>query len=442
MKAVKRILAFLQNDIYYYLCLGLIVLAYDLNLGLNIFLYVLFIINLGANIRKESVLYTFFALVFFEVQVHSDLVLSGWMFTSLVQVYYIVFAVRVIIDVCKKSKYKLDVIAILLALWFAATAVRYQTDFSSGVVFMVKNAAVVLYILFYLKANVERNRALGGLLGVIALFTLFAGVYALTRSIYWDNRLCSTIHDPNYSAMFYGLGLFASLGATLFKKWLKIVISVCLSGLLLFTMSITGIFLTGIILVVYFLMTKGIKRVAIVVGILVALLAGILLMPTREGTAFYNLQNRINKFYVIDESDYTLVGHDDYTKTQLYLNYITNNRYYLTQAYKETFSKLPTEEKLFGGNNVMTGEYRDQLVAQYSTVSHNSYIDMAFMVGLVFTAVLILLILLRMGQLIKEYRKSRSRQVLCLLLLKAVVIIFGLTISYFPYRYFIVFMLL
>ncbi len=442
MKTVKKILAFLQNDIYFFVSLGLIVLTYDLNTGLNIALYFIFAINLGANLCKENFLYTFFALVFFETQVHSDLILADWMYTSLVQVYYVAFAVRVMVDIFKKTKYKLDIIAILTALWFIATAVRYQTDFSSGVMFMVKNCFVVLYILFYLKANVERNRAVGGILSVIAIFALLAGVYALTRSIYWDNRLCSTIHDPNYSAMFFGIGLFASFGATLFKKWFLVAVSVALAIMLLLTMSITGIFLTGIILIIYFLITQGFKRVAIVAGILIALLAGILLMPTKDGTTFYNLQNRVNKFYVIDENDYTLVGHDDYTKTQLYINYITNNRYYLVQGYSKTFGELPAEQKLFGGNNVMTGEYRDELVNEFSTVSHNSYIDMAFMVGLVFTALLIIIILLRMIQLVKEYRETRAKPILSLLLIKAVVIVFGLTISYFPYRYYIVFMML
>lgn len=442
MKALKRILICLQNDIYYYLSLGLIVLAYDLGLGINIALYFLFIINLGVNIRQDRFLYTFFALVLFEVQVHSDLVLSGWMFTSLVQVYYVVFAVRVVLDIFSKPKYKLDILAVLMALWFAATAVRYQTNFSSGVIFMVKNGAVVLYILFYLKANRTRDQAVGGALSVLTLFILFAGVYALTHSVYWDNRLCSTVHDPNYSAMFYGAGIFASFGATLFKKWLRITLSAALAVLLLLTMSLTGIFLTGIILIVYFLVTKGIKRVAIVAGVLAVVVASILLVPTREGTTVHNLQNRVSKFYVIDENDYTLAGHEDYTQTQLYLNYITNNRYYLVQSYSQAFRELPAEERLFGGNNVMTGPFREAMTKRFSTVSHNSYIDMAYMVGLVFTALLIFLIILRMVQQIKAYHKTRSRQELSLILFKAVVLAFGLTISYFPYRYYIVFIML
>ncbi|MEX1308431.1 MAG: hypothetical protein AB1Z19_07880 [Eubacteriales bacterium] len=442
MKTLKRILSSLQNDIYYFLSLGLIVLTYGLDLRLNIALYFLFIINLGVNLREDRFLYTFFALVLFELQVHSNLILSGWMFTSLIQIYYIAFAVRVIFDIFSKTKIKLDIIAGFTALWFIATAVQYQTNFSSGVLFMIKNCAVVLYILFYLKANMERSRAVGEVLSVIALFILFAGAYALTYSVYWDGRLCSTVHDPNYSAMFYGMGIFASFGATLFKKWFKVILTVALSVLMLGTMSITGIFLTGLILIVYFLITQGIKRVAIVAGILVALLAGILLVPTQEGTTFNKLQNRVNKFYVIDETDYTLVGHDDYTQTQLYLNYITNNRYYLVEGYSEVFSELPTQQKLFGGLNVMTGPYREKMTEQFSTVSHNSYIDMAFMVGLVFTGLLIFLIVLRLIQLFKEYRKTRSRQVLCLILMKMVVIAFGLTISYFPYRYYVVFMML
>ena len=132
-------------------------------------------------------------------------------------------------------------------------------------------------------------------------------------------------------------------------------------------------------------------------------------MPTKEGSAFGNLQNRLNKFYVIDETDYTLVGHEDYSQTELYLNYITNNRYYLVQGYAEVFRELPANEKAFGGNNVMTGSYREELVEKFTTVSHNSYIDMAFMVGLVFTGLFMVLIIWRMRALVLEYRPNEIK---------------------------------
>jgi len=418
------------------------VLCYGLNIWLNVFLYALLVINLAVNIKKDRFFYTFFALVFFETQVHSTMIFAPIMFTSLIKVYYVLYIVRVIIDLIGRTKYKFDWISTILALLLIGTSFMYAKSFSSGASYMAKTSAVILYMLYYLRANGDRDDMLGEFLSVVALFTLFAGVYALSRGVYWDNRLCSTVHDPNYSAMFYAMGLFASFGATKFKKWIRIIISIVLIGLLLMTMSITGIMVTSLILLIYFLFTKGWKKVLIVLGVIIVVVGAILFVPTKEGSTLDNLQNRVSKFYVIDETDYTLIGHDDYTDTELYLNYITNNRYYLNESYIAEYSALPAREKLFGGNNVMTGELRDRLQEKYDFVSHNTYLDMLFMIGLIPALMLAALLIWKVVRIAKEYRKTRSKQVFSFLFVKIVMMVFALTISFFPYRYFVVFMLI
>ena len=442
MKKMSRFFGFLQNNIYYYICLAAIVLAYGLNIWLNVFLYLLFAVNIAANIRNDRFLYTFFALVIFEAQLHSDLVFSPYMLSSLVQVYYVVFAVRVVFDILKKTKYKVDWVSSLLALIFIVTSFAYAPDFSSGASYMIKTAAVMLYMIFYMGANRDRSQALGELLSVIALFMLLAGVYGISRNLYWDNRLCSTIKDPNYSAMYFAMGLIASFNATLFSKWLKAFIITGLAGLMLMTMSLTGIALTCLVLVIYFLVTQGIKRVAVVLGVMVLVLGSVIVIPAKEGTKFDYLKTRLSKAYVIDETDYTFDIQADYTEGERYFNYITNNRYYLVQVYMDEFRGLPTNERLFGGNNVISGEYREEMLEKYTTVSHNTYIDMMFMIGLIPMVAVTLLLLIRAIQLIREYKKDKSRQVLSLLFIKLIILVFGITLSFFSYRYFVVFSLI
>jgi hypothetical protein len=441
-KILKTAASFMQKDVYYFICLGIIVLTYGLNLWLNLFLYILFSLNLLANIKKDKFFHTFFALVFFEPQVHSALIFSPIMLSSLVKVYYIFFLFRIVIDLKNKTKFKFDIISTVLGVLFIITTFAYAENFTSGASYMSKTVAIILYMTYYFKASDNREKIIGDLLSVVALFTLFAGVYSLTRGIYWDNRLCSTIPDPNYSALFFAMGLFSSFGATMFKKWLRIIITIALAGLLLMTMSLTGIFVALFVLFIYLLITKGFKKVLIAVLIIAAIGSAILFMPTKEGTTFNNLQNRVNKFYVIDETDYTLQGHDDYCETELYLNYVTNNRYYLTESYLNEFSLLSTREKLIGGNNVMTGPVRDKLEKEYGYVSHNSYIDLLFMIGLIPALILVACLILKLFWLFDEYKRTRSKQILCFAFLKIVMMAFGLTISFFPYRYFIVFMLI
>ena len=129
-------------------------------------------------------------------------------------------------------------------------------------------------------------------------------------------------------------------------------------------------------------------------------------------------------------------------QVELYFNYVTNNRYYLVRSYMGEYRALPIKEQLFGGNNVMTGDYRDEMVEKYTTVSHNTYIDMMYMVGLIPMLMITVLILWRIVSLVKEYRRTKSRQVLSLLFVKLIILVFGFTLSFFSYRYFIVFSLI
>ena len=185
MKTMSKWGASLQNQIYYYVSLSIIVLTYGLNLWLNVVLYLIFTINILANIRKNRFLFTFFALVIFEPQLHSTLVFAPIMLSSLVKVYYIAFAIRVVLDILKKSTYKMDWTSALLALIFIVTSFSYATSVSSGALYMLKTAAVMLYMIFYLGANAERDEMLGEMLSMIALFMLLSGVYGLTRNLYW-----------------------------------------------------------------------------------------------------------------------------------------------------------------------------------------------------------------------------------------------------------------
>jgi hypothetical protein len=441
-KRYSKISTFFQSTAVYYIILALILLLYDLNLPLNIVLYIAFIAILAINIKQDQFLYAFIPLVFFEAHVHSTLTVTPLMLSSLIKVYYIMFAIRVIIDLISKNKIKVNILSSIIAFVFIITAFSYAESINNGALYLLKTSAVVLYLVFFLKAKEDKDKALGEFLSMIAFSALIAGIYALTYNVYWDNRLCSTIPDPNYSSLIYSIGIFASFAATAFSKTIKIALTVILAIFLGLTMSITGFLITSVLLILYMLVNHGIKKVLMLILIVAVLLGSILFVPSEKGGSLYRLQTRINKFYVVDETDFTLQGHDDYTETQLYLNYITNNRYYLNQSYGQEFVKLPLSQQLFGGNNIMSGPKRDELEGKIGYVSHNSYLDMLFMIGLVPVIIILLLTVLKIILMIKDYLKRRSKQTMCMIFIKILVLGIGLTISIFPYRYFILFMLL
>ena len=113
--------------------------------------------------------------------------------------------------------------------------------------------------------------------------------------------------------MYFAMGLMASFNASIFKKWLKTLISLGLVVLMIMTMSLTGIALTMLVLVIYFFVTQGIKRVAIVIVTAIILVGGILIVPSKPESKLERLQERVSKVYDIDETDYTFEGKEDYS---------------------------------------------------------------------------------------------------------------------------------
>jgi len=90
----------------------------------------------------------------------------------------------------------------------------------------------------------------------------------------------------------------------------------------------------------------------------------------------------------------------------------------------------------------MSGPKRDELEAKIGYVSHNSFIDMLFMIGIIPTTLLLAFILLKIVKLIRKYIEEGSDQILSFIFIKLLVLGIGLTISMFPYRYFILFILI
>ncbi|MEX1308610.1 MAG: hypothetical protein AB1Z19_08785, partial [Eubacteriales bacterium] len=396
-----------------------------------------------ANITNNRLFYAYFACIFFEPVLVLPFV-GGTFF----RVFYVLILIRFIYDLVKKSKYALDIPTLLLALVFLVTSVLYSVSLSRNISVAV-NVIVVLYMVLTLKKQENYAESIGALLTYIAVFAMLSGVYGLTRGYANEARtyvrLYGTIDDSNYSALFYTLGLFASLGATLVqKKWLKIALTVALILLLVSTASVVGLATASLLLLVYLFITQGFKKSVILLLALVAILSIVLFVPIEGDGVFASNQQKLHRFFVFEDPNPEFAyQYPNYSDFEMYLNRITSKRYYLSKTYAiHYFFNTPVNEQLFGGNNPIEGDFRDLVPVRDSVVSHNSYIDMMFMMGAVGLLIALVLIIIKLIRHLIAYARSKDIRMLCMALMVMTVLLFSATISIFPYRYMLAYLLI
>ena len=154
--------------------------------------------------------------------------------------------------------------------------------------------------------------------------------------------------------------------------------------------------------------------------VLFVLLIGIIVfiaLPIKPGNILYGFKTRITQVMIVKDK-----------------NQITSGRTELTRKYLEYYSTLPTSQILLGGNNTINekSEIRQRLVKEFKNVSHNSYIDMLYMIGAIPTILLLITYI---------YTLFSVRKNINFLLMKIVILYFAMTISIFPFRYFYIFYL-
>ena len=441
-KFLKPSVDFLNKDIAFMSIMAVVFLAFGINDYLSLFLAAVLFVLLLANVTSNRLFYAYFACIFFEPVLAIPLV-GGTFF----RVFYALILIRFIYDLVKKKKYAVDIPTLLLAVVFLVTSVLYSISLSRNISVVV-NVVVVLYMVLSIKRQKNYAEAIGELLTYIAVFAMLSGVYGLTRGYANEartyTRLYGTINDSNYSALFYTIGLFASFGATLIpKKGLKIALTVALLLLLVSTASVVGLATASLLMLVYFFITQGFKKGIFLLLALVAILSIILFVPFPKGGVLTATQQKLNRFFVTEdpypEFRYQFPNYSDF---ELYLNRITSKRYYLTKTYAiHYFVNTPLSQQLFGGNNPVEGPFRELVPVRGAMASHNTYIDMLFMMGAVGLLAALALIAIKLVKRFIVYVKTRDVRMLCLVLIALTVLLFATTISIFPYRYTLAFLL-
>lgn len=407
------------NYVYFFLMAVALVGLGRLN-NLRIIAFIPLVVLLLWKINSIEFSLSYFVLLFFEPIL--DLPILGF---SFFRIYQFIFIIRVLYDYTQKRgpkpQFSLNVWAVIV---FVGTSFLY-VDSMSSLVSPIINSVIIIYFLLYYQ---DDTSYLSQMLAIIGLFSAASGMYGFFfgRQIISSSyiRYSSVIDDPNYSAMFYVLGILSLYGTNAINKYGKIVLIGILIVLVGLTVSITGAIGLVLLSLGYVLFVNPQKAVWLLVGLGVLIgVIGIFGFNTASQATglFLRLQGKLLSFN---------------------LNTITSGRYAININYMKAFQQLPLRSKLFGGQNILSGELREQYISEFHNVSHNSFIDMLYMIGIVGLLLIVSTFIYMIYTYLREYYLEKDRVKLSLGFLKITVLFFSLSISIYPFRYFLVVFLL
>lgn len=397
--------------------------------GQNAYLDMLFLsLILGVfviNLNNDVFCYYYFALMFFEPVLALPFDLG-----SVFRIYQILFLAKILLDIKNKVTFAIPpmhkiLLAIMLITWSAITNHGLSTILSMAI-----NLIVLLYIFSRVSSN-KNDKTYSHMLFVMFLFSFLSGIYGLYNGVdlaYGGfSRLSGTIGDPNYTALFYLLGIFSLLGTDEIKSLkIKAVLFSVMCIFVLFTVSLTGIMGLAVLLIFYYLF-KDKKLALLLIMAIIFFAVCVYYLPIESG-ALYGLKTRV-AFSI------TSIANGDFAS-------LSSNRFDLFNYYISYFFTQGTGEVLFGGKNIIAGTERSYFLNIFSNVSHNSYIDMMYAVGILGTMFILGCFAYDIIKNIIRYKNSRNECYLSFAFLKLTILWFCMGLSIFPFRYFLIYMML
>lgn len=400
-----------KNDIRLLLITLSAFLLYGINIVLDYAIVLIFMVLMVAYVKKNVFITLFFPLMYFE----SVLVLSiGGSFFRLFEIGTILFC---FVKLGGKIKVNYKFIPAIL---FSIFALRYSSILGALSTFVTMLVLCLVSIYAFEDKYYREYSLLSIVCSAVASVLYSFRSTSAHLSMGYGTRISGTIGDPNYTALLIVIGFVALLCLEYLEKKYRMIFGIILIIGLLRTISLTGISicLVMLLLIMYFKNPrKGIAYALI--GVVLFLI--FLRIPIKETSLLYGIQFRINN---------VLLGTNN-------LNAITSGRLNISISYLEYFhNSIPFVERIIGGNDVMSGDFRDVMVGNIGTVSHNSYIDMLYMIGYMGLGFILGYFIFEILNYIITYKKNNDSSILALAMIKIVVMVFAFTISIFPYRYF------
>lgn len=397
-----------------------------INNYLDIAIFVIFTVYLFLNIRSDEFLLFFFILTIFD-----DAFSFNYIGGSYSRIYQVLFLFRILLELKKGHHFRIKLRpTLLIILFFVVSSVLYTTK-PIDLVSNILNGLILIHICNNISSR--DGSFLSKVFITIFMSAMMSGVYGVIHNIYKIDRgmfrLTGTISDPNYSCFIYLIGLSCLMCVNQIKRnWRVIFVSILFLFTVL-TVSVSG--LLGFVIIVLFFefLTRKSKTL-----LYLLLIFAVLFIVYNIGI---NMAN--------DSPLYTIISRIETVLNQMSagnLDNATSLRYNLSERYFEYFKVLPLTNILFGGNNVVAGSFRDQMVSLFYHVSHNTYIDMLFMVGVFGLLFFLLYFAKKMFYTFKMYLKSRNLLYIGNLLVLVTCLFYMTSLSLFPYRFFYVFALL
>ena len=408
------------------LLLALSFMLYGQNLYLDFFLSAIIFGVFLLNINKDVFFFYYFAIIFFEPVLALPFELG-----SVFRVYQLLFIAKILADAKKKALFTFPPIHKILLVLMLVTWSIFTIQGISTMMTMVINIVIVIYIFSRINTAQRRNDMYSQMLFVMFLFSFLSGIYGLYNGVGIEmglfSRLSGIIGDPNYSALFYILGIFSLLGTDVISSnRVKILFALIMCVFVLLTVSIAGITGLIILLVLYYLYKD--KRLAMLLMVVIIFSVVLLYyLPIESGT-LYGIKYRI-------EFSLASIASGDFAS-------LTSGRYNLNSNYISYFFTQDTSSILLGGQNIIAGTERVYYLDMFGLVSHNSYIDMLYAVGILGTLFILFCFIYDIAGSIKEYKNSKYEHFLAMAFLKLTIMWFCLSISIFPFRYFLTFIML
>ena len=379
---------------------------YDFNIILNYVITIIYVFGLIYFIFTKQLELLYFPLIFF------DTVLVLPIGGSFFRIYEIAFLIHLIIN--RKLRIpKNNIAVIILVCCFMSL---FYTESISNTLSTIINA-FIMYIIIVDLIKLRSNRE--HFLIILSIGAAVSGIYGFFHgegiNYGYGIRYSGSIADPNYSALFYLYGIIAIFCANFIKKRYKILILVVLLISLLRTISLTGI-IGGILLLLLLQYIKTPKKgmLLIIVGTVLFLI--FITIRVSPDSLLYGIHTRL-----IDTIASLRIGNYDM---------LTSSRSSLFDIYFTNFVECNNIFLiLFGGYNILANPL-------FGSVSHNSYIDILYMNGIVGLIIILGFFGVRIIQLIKKYKITMDESLLGIAFIKITTLYFAMTISIYSFRYF------
>ena len=241
------------------------------------------------------------------------------------------------------------------------------------------------------------------------------------------SRFCGTANDPNIMGLKWVICLAITLySSVLTNKWSRIGVVLVLSALILKTGSTTALIACAVLLIAFmFFRSLSIKKAVIFIA---AVIVAVVVVLNLEKILLWLYQNNIMgnyAFRLLRQLDSLKAG-DMSTltslRTEVWKGYMD---YYLHQQ--------DVLHQLFGGNVAnIYGIKKNYSNMNWTAAPHNTNIDVLMCIGAAGLTLIWLYFISNMRKYLFAYYRNGDRQSVMKMTIKLVVLVYTLSISFFP----------